>query len=76
MMIQLQQELEEKDEALERLQTTFQENQELEPLSIATIESNTITGIPLVISPSIDNSQENLGEFENHTKGIGYKLLR
>jgi tuftelin-interacting protein 11 len=30
----------------------------------------------LVSSPSIDIPQENFGEFEKHTRGIGSKLLR
>jgi hypothetical protein len=35
-----------------------------------------MTETTLVSSPSLDISQENFGEFEKHTRGIGSKLLR
>jgi hypothetical protein len=75
MKTQLQQELAKK-EALAKLQSTIQEHWEARPLSIATTEANTMTKTNLVSSPSVDISQEHLGEFEKHTKGIGSKLLR
>jgi hypothetical protein len=46
------------------------DHREANPPSIATIEDNTMTKTNLVSSPSINISQEQLGEFENHTKGI------
>jgi len=72
----LKQQLEEKEEALTNLQEKIQEHRETNPLYIATVEANTMTKTTLVTSPSLDLSQENLGNFENHTRGIGSKLLR
>jgi hypothetical protein len=63
MMSQLQQELEEKEEALASLQTTVEEHREAEPLPISIVEANIMTESPLVSSLSIGNSQEKLGEF-------------
>jgi hypothetical protein len=63
MMAQLQQELEEKDEALENLQADVQEHQEARPPSIATSKTSTMTKTTLVSSPSMDLSQEHLGDF-------------
>jgi hypothetical protein len=76
MLAQLQQELAEKEEALEKLQATVQENQKARPPSIATTSTNTMIETILVSSPSICIPQEKLGEFEKHTRGIGSKLLR
>jgi hypothetical protein len=76
MMTQLQQELEEKEKALERLQAVVQEHRGARKPSISTADASTMTETTLVSSPSIDISQEKLGEFEKHTRGIGSKLLR
>jgi tuftelin-interacting protein 11 len=35
-----------------------------------------MTEATLVILPSVDTSQEQLKEFEKHTRGIGSKLLK
>ena len=35
-----------------------------------------MTETPLVISPSINISQEHIGEFEKNARGIGSKILR
>jgi hypothetical protein len=35
-----------------------------------------MTETTLVSSPSIDISQDNIGEFKNHTRGISSKVLR
>jgi len=48
---------------LGKLQLDIQEHWEAWPLSISTIESNTMTKTPLVTSPSIEISQEWLCEF-------------
>jgi hypothetical protein len=69
MMTPLQQELEKKEEALAKLQ-------EAKPPSIAIVKAITMIKTTLVSSPFIDISQEHLGDFEKHTKGIGSKLLR
>jgi hypothetical protein len=76
MMTQLQQDLEEKEKALERLQEVVQEHRGARKPSISTANASTMTETTLVSSPSIDISQEKLGEFEKHTRGIGSKLLR
>jgi len=76
MMEKLQQELEKKEEALAKLQATIQEKREARPLFIATVKANTMTKTNLVSSPFIEIYQENLGEFENHTRDIGTKILR
>jgi hypothetical protein len=39
-------------------------------------KASTMIETTLVSSPSLDISQENFGEFEKHTRGIGSKLLR
>jgi hypothetical protein len=54
MMAQLQQELAEKEEALERLQAVVQEHQEARPPSIATSQSQHHDETTLVSSPSLD----------------------
>jgi hypothetical protein len=51
------------------------EHQEEMSLYIATIEANTMTETILVSSPSIEISQEKLGDFENHTRDIDSNLL-
>jgi len=65
-----------KEEELTKLQVVLQECRKAKPPSIAIVEANTMTMITLVISPSIKISQEYLGEFEMHTRGIGLKFLR
>jgi hypothetical protein len=61
---------------LENIQEFFQETMKENPSSIATTKSNTIAKTVVVRSPSLEISQEHFGDFENHTKGIGSKLLR
>jgi hypothetical protein len=73
MMTQLQQELERKEEALKNLQEVVQETKKAKPFSIAIIEASTMVETTLVSSPSLNFSQEHLGDFEKHTKGIGSK---
>jgi hypothetical protein len=73
-LITNQQELAKKENALARLQAIFQENKEAMKPSIATVNDSTITEATLVSSPSIETSQEHLGEFEKHTIGNGSKL--
>jgi chromosome segregation ATPase len=68
MMTQLQQDLEEKEKALERLQAVVQEHRGARKPSISTADASTMTETTLVSSPSIDISQEKLGEFEKHTR--------
>jgi hypothetical protein len=68
--------LRKKEEALEKYKSVVQETKEAKPPSISIVEANTMTKTTLVSSPSLDISQENFGEFENHTRGIGSKLLR
>jgi hypothetical protein len=65
----------EKEEALEKIHTFFQETKEANPSFIPTIKANNMTETTLVSSHSLDISQENFGEFENHTIGIGLKFL-
>jgi hypothetical protein len=76
MLSQLKQELVEKKEALGRIQEVVQKQQELGPLSIAIVEANIMMETTLVSSPSMDFSQDHIGEFKKHTKGIGFDLLR
>jgi hypothetical protein len=76
MMMKLQQQLVKTEEALENLQEFIQENQEARQPSISTAQAITLIDTTLVCSPSIDISHEELGEFENHTIGIGSKILR
>jgi hypothetical protein len=64
-----------KEVALAKLQVV-QETKEADKPFIAHVVANTITETSMVSSPSIDLSQEHLGEFEKHTKGIHSKLLR
>ena len=59
-----------------RLQAVVQEHIGTIQPSITTTDASTINKATLVSSPSIDISQEQLGEFENHTRGIGSKLLK
>jgi hypothetical protein len=61
---------------LENIQEVIQEHWEENPPSIFIVEENTMTKTTIVISSSIELSRENLGDFENHTRGIGSKLLR
>jgi len=65
-----------KEEALTKLQEVVQEIKEAKPPSISIVEANTTIETTLVSSPSLDISQEHFGEFENHTRGIGLKLLK
>jgi hypothetical protein len=61
---------------LEKIQEIVQETKEAEPPSIAIVEASTMTKTTLLSSPSLEFSQDNFGEFEKHTRGIGSKLLR
>jgi hypothetical protein len=65
-----------KEEQLDKIQVSIQEKREVEPPSIATPKVDTMIETNLVSSPSLEIPQDNLGEFEMHTKGIGSKLLR
>jgi hypothetical protein len=76
MMVQLQQDLAEKEKALERLPEDFQEHRQARKPSMTTTDASTMIVTTLVSSPSVDISQEKIGEFEKHTRGIGSKLLR
>jgi hypothetical protein len=49
---------------------------EAKPPSIATVKANTMTETTLGKLTFLDISQEHLGDFEKHTRGIGSKLLR
>jgi hypothetical protein len=76
-MRQLQQDLEEKEKALERLQEVVQEHRGAKQAFIYTVDANTMNETIWVRSPSINISEEQDGEFKNlHTRGMGYKLLR
>jgi len=75
MLAQLQHELINKEEALETLQVTFQENQKEMPLSISTSITNTMTETISISLYSICIPQEKLVEFEMHTISIGSKIL-
>jgi hypothetical protein len=75
MLSQLQHEVVEKKEALEKLQASVQGNHKARPLSIAISSTNTMTETISISSPSICNPQDQIGEFEKHTRGIGSKLL-
>jgi len=61
---------------LESIQASIKENGGARKPSFSTADVSTMTETTLVSSPSIGISQEKLGEFEKHTKGIGSKLLR
>jgi hypothetical protein len=61
---------------LTRLQEVVQEHIGTIQPSITTTYARTINKATLVSSPSINISQEQLGEFEKHTRGIGSKLLK
>lgn len=76
MIAQLHQELVEKEEALARLYVVVQETKESKKPSISIVETKTMTETHIVSSPSLDLSQENLGDIENNTKGISSKILR
>jgi hypothetical protein len=76
MMAQLQQELEEKEKDLARIQENSQEHRGTRKPSISIADASTVTKTILVRSPLVDISQENIGEFEKHTRGIDFKLLR
>jgi hypothetical protein len=69
MMMQSQQEIAEKEKASTRLQELVQENRGAGKPSIITADASTMNEATLVSSPSIDTSQDNLGEFERG-KGI------
>ena len=71
MMMQLQQDLEEKENTLTRIQVYFQEHREERKPSFSTEDASTMNDTTSVSSPSVDISQEQLGEFEKHTRGIG-----
>jgi hypothetical protein len=58
MMMQLQQDLAEKEKALERLQVVVQEHRGARKPSISTADASTMTETTLVSSPSIDISQD------------------
>jgi hypothetical protein len=76
MLAHLQQELVEKEETLEKLQETVQENQKSIPPSISTTSTNTMIETTSISSPSFDFSPEHFGEFEKHTRGISSNILR
>jgi hypothetical protein len=63
-----------KEETLKELEATIQETKKSP--SITTIESNTMIEEIMVNSPSNMLSQETFGVFENHTIGIGSKIMR
>jgi hypothetical protein len=63
-----------KEEALKKLEAIVQETKQAP--SIATAEASTMTKEIMVKSPSKTLSQETFGDFENHTRGIGSKIMR
>jgi hypothetical protein len=65
-----------KEEALAKIQVFFQETNEENPSCTIIVEASTMIDTNLVSSPSFDFLQDNFGEFENHSRGIGSKLLR
>ena len=60
---------------MEMIQEVVQETKEAKTHSIYTIEANTMTKTSLLSSYFLYFSQEHFGEFENHTRGIVFKLL-
>ena len=76
MLNQPQQELETNEEALKNIQAVVQGNCEARPLSISTVESNTMTKTTLLRSPSFNFSQYHVGDFEKNIEGIDSKILR
>jgi hypothetical protein len=65
----------EKEKVLARLQENIQEHRGKGKPSISIADAITMTDTTFVSSLSIDVSQEKLGEFEKHTRGIGSKIL-
>jgi len=63
-----------KEEALKYLEAIFQETKKAS--FISTVEDSTVMEAWMVNSPSMTLSQETFGEFENLTRGIGYKIMR
>jgi hypothetical protein len=47
-----------------------------EPILGLNTDANNMTKNTLVSSPFVDIFIEHIGDFKNHTKGIGFKLLR
>lgn len=74
-MAELHLALENKEEALSKLQIVVQEINEAKKWVISTIEVNTITKTNMVNSSCVYLSKEHLGDFQKHTRGIGSTTL-
>jgi hypothetical protein len=76
MLMQLPKELVKKEKVFTSIEEVFQEHRGENKTSISIVYDSTMTKATLVISPSIEISEENLHEFKNHTREIGYKIIR